>query len=131
MEVAARMAAEVAREVAAPTPEDEAPPPPPTPVVVPAQEEEAEEAEDQPLENAPNGQHAQPQTATPKKRKKSLPLNLDDRQRRELAQYVEGNAILYDHSVKGWNKPELRDPIWEWWAQKEELDRRHHSSTQH
>ncbi len=121
MEEAARMAAEVAKEVAADSPLDEAPPAPTDEPPAPTDEPPA------PTEEAPApAPAAVPAGEAPKKRKKSDALELDDRQRRELAEYVQSNPILYDHSIKGWNKAEKRDPIWQWWADKEKLNHRHH-----
>ena len=119
MQEAARLAAEVAAEV-----EGEA---------APATPAEAEaEAPEQPPEQPPDEtppQEQPPPPAPPAKRKKAEPLDLDDRQRKELAEYVQENALLYDHSIKGWNDKTERDKIWQRWARKENLDRMHLSST--
>ncbi len=131
MQAAAQMAAEVAEEVSADkTPDDEVAPrvePPPPPATPPAPDDDDDEAA------APAAVPGAPGTvpaATPTKKKKSLPLELTDKQRKDLADYVKRHPILYDHGVKGWNVAAKREPIWRSWAEQEGLDRTHHSTTQ-
>ncbi len=136
MQAAAQMAAQVADEVSADqTPDDEVaprvepPPPPATPPAPDDDDDDDEAAAAAAAEAVPGAPGTVPAAATPKK-KKSLPLELSDKQRKDLADHVRRHPILYDHSVKGWNVAAKREPIWRAWADQEGLDRTHHSTTQ-